>query len=1049
MAIKLISAGAGAGKTYKICQTIIEAFKEGYLSHPRELIVTTFTEKAAAELKERVRTCLLDEGLISHAADLDEARIGTVHGLCYGFIQEFNLELGLPVNLSILQEEQGSAMLREGLDNIISDVDYKKLVELEERLSNKTFDGRNKFAETILDIVSKATVNGIGGEQLKYLWEENYQKTYTACGFKVDPIERIKLSVFDIKVTDLLEVAKKCLACATKTTQNYGEALKEIAGQIQDKQLIWSKVRSFLDSEPGKRDLKAGLEGPVNDVKEQFGSDVINIQEFWEDIRDYTRFLFTYAAQVMDAYQQTKADGALIDYQDMEVKMLELLEDKTFQDYFYASFKMILVDEFQDTCPIQLAIFKKMDHENIRTYWVGDIKQSIYGFRGADASLIEEVLFQFQDQMDEENILGTSRRSRKALVEAANALFVPLFGQYPPKLVSLEPHRQEEPKGLQEAFQLVKYAKRTECQAMFHYIKIALDEQWQVYDKHLEIWRAIQPDDICILLPKHNQLLEYGQYFRSKGLPVSPRKQEMSRRKEVILFRALLAWFIDGHDNFSRGITGLFLEDQLDIKSFWQKHLAAEYLRLDDELENRMEELRTNAAYLSGGLMAERLLQAFRLEEWASQQEDAPVRLAGLEFIRDKAIAVANSCEDVGQLSYANRLLKELSEISANDKTPLHSPGLQLMTYHQSKGLEWPLVIMGGMTDYRESGFDDVVVTKAEKFEFENPLGGRSIQKLINPFSANTRNTAYVQALLGYAEDPADEKTRLLYVGFTRARDYLLLMVQEKSNGREDNTWLEKVFQHKGKEMGFLEKQLTGSNIHPAIAFDEEAYPATVSTRPWRKLEIKKVASVPYLLNPSQAAVEDLIWQAELHSLGGRLPLGSVPEAEEADAGNLLHHYMAALGNGIQLKGEAFRSLQASYSLSADFYLSLQEAGERLLQFVGEMGEGKLHTELDIQLQQEDGRLVKGIVDMVYEMEDGLLIIDHKFFPGSPAKLEGHIKDKQYAHQLFHYQQSLEKLFGKKVRSCMLHFPFSGKMAIIKASVGSEQNSEGAMVVYK
>src|SRR3546814_132842 len=105
---------------------------------------------------------------------------------------------------------------------------------------------------------------------------------------------------------------------------------------------------------------------------------------------------------------------------------------------------LLLVDEFQDTSPIQLALFMKLTALAAETFWVGDIKQSIYGFRGSDSQLMESVISALPKLGGTTEVLDQSWRSRPALVELVNEIFVNVFDRIPASQVKLKPQRREQ-----------------------------------------------------------------------------------------------------------------------------------------------------------------------------------------------------------------------------------------------------------------------------------------------------------------------------------------------------------------------------------------------------------------------------------------------------------------------------------------------------------------------------------------------------------------------------------------------------------------------------
>ena len=146
------------------------------------------------------------------------------------------------------------------------------------------------------------------------------------------------------------------------------------------------------------------------------------------DIEQYTRLLFEFAARTLTLYQERKGERGLLDFVDLEQFTLELLQKPAVAEVIREEFDLLVVDEFQDTNPIQLALFiglaALVKHGAV---WVGDIKQAIYGFRGSDPALMDAVLASVASERMP--TLGITYRARPELVQIFNDLFIPAFAR--------------------------------------------------------------------------------------------------------------------------------------------------------------------------------------------------------------------------------------------------------------------------------------------------------------------------------------------------------------------------------------------------------------------------------------------------------------------------------------------------------------------------------------------------------------------------------------------------------------------------------------------
>ena len=189
--------------------------------------------------------------------------------------------------------------------------------------------------------------------------------------------------------------------------------------------LAWSEWVKLSNEQPTKRSQPSAE--PVGDIASRYEQH----PGLHADIQEWTRRLFELAARALTTYQTLKAERGLMDFVDQEHQVLRLLDLPAVSDSIEQELDLLLVDEFQDTSPIQLALFLKLATLAKECIWVGDIKQAIYGFRGTDPDLMNAVVSQLEHSGNATEILPSSWRSRPPLVELVNALFVPAFSDIP------------------------------------------------------------------------------------------------------------------------------------------------------------------------------------------------------------------------------------------------------------------------------------------------------------------------------------------------------------------------------------------------------------------------------------------------------------------------------------------------------------------------------------------------------------------------------------------------------------------------------------------
>jgi ATP-dependent helicase/nuclease subunit A len=163
------------------------------------------------------------------------------------------------------------------------------------------------------------------------------------------------------------------------------------------------------------------------------------------DLQAYLESLFSLASAALAVYAQLKIERGAVDFIDQERLLLDALADPALAQTLSSELELLLVDEFQDTSPIQLALFLKLADCARQVVWVGDVKQAIYGFRGGDAALMRAVLANLPALGGSQQILTQSWRARPPLVHLVNQLFAKVFTDIPVHQVVLQPTRTDTP----------------------------------------------------------------------------------------------------------------------------------------------------------------------------------------------------------------------------------------------------------------------------------------------------------------------------------------------------------------------------------------------------------------------------------------------------------------------------------------------------------------------------------------------------------------------------------------------------------------------------
>ena len=431
--LKIISAGAGSGKTYRLTQEMVALLSSGQV-RPSGIIATTFTRKAAAELQERVRVKLLSEGLTQQADELTNALIGTVHGLGVKLLRRFAFEAGVSPHVDILPEGEQQQMFNQALAATLQLELIEDMDELSDRLGLTKRSSFFDWRQEVRRLVDIARANDFSLADL----QNSSQQSWDSFASFLPGEQPISAKELYQKLEQELSATIEQLDAGedqTKKTSAVIDRLRAFRRELQLRDhLYWHQWATIGKLDPGAKSRE--VIAPLKEFAWQHQS----LPEFRADIRNFIQNLFQTAIAALREYDDYKKRRGLIDYTDMEVLVSRLLDNPAVKTVLQDELDLLMVDEFQDTNPIQLAIFLKLSQLAKHSVWVGDPKQSIYGFRGAEPRLMQAII-EAAGGIKAENIQIKSWRSRADLVDMVNSLFTRAFPQLPEEQVALAPVR--------------------------------------------------------------------------------------------------------------------------------------------------------------------------------------------------------------------------------------------------------------------------------------------------------------------------------------------------------------------------------------------------------------------------------------------------------------------------------------------------------------------------------------------------------------------------------------------------------------------------------
>jgi ATP-dependent helicase/nuclease subunit A len=1026
--IEIVSASAGSGKTFHLAGVLEKALLDGE-ARPEAIVATTFTIKAAAELRERVRRRLLRADRAVDAQRLGASRIGTVHAVCGKLVREHAFLLGMSPEQRVLDDETGNALFQQALAEVVSLKESEELSELSYRF--KDLDWR----KAVRSVVGLARSNWISPKQL----EEHARRSVESIGTLLgDPVEAESTLEADLLTAlegfrsgyDPTVDATKCTAAAATLVEQMGRRLA--SGGVLT---WWDWARlSNLRAGAKSRDLCA----PINEAARAHDRH----PRLRCEIERFIELVFGVSARALEAYQDAKRRWGAIDFEDQEVLALRLLRLEEVRERLREDIDLVLIDEFQDTSPIQLAIFLELANVARRSVWVGDQKQAIFAFRGTDPALMDAAVETILRGREPER-LEKSWRSRPLLVELTSSVFGEAFaGQgIPAERVHLEAALTNEPEGLGaplERWCLSTKNAAGDARALAGLVRELLaDSTVLVRDLVTKQARPVRASDLAVLCRANDTCARVADALEALGVKAElPRKGLLATAEAIYVLAALRLW-VDPRDalaaaQFARLVRYADRED-----AFLEDALAQPKSKGFLELcELQAIETARIATPLAGAVAAlDAVLHASEVREHCLTWGDSEQRLANLEALRAHAVTYVAGCSGRGAGSTPAGLVAHLLELAdkGNDTQghAAHADAVGVRTWHSCKGLEWPITVLFELhKDYTRSAMGVNVASDRDTLDLADPMGSRWIRYWPWPYGPQ-RRVAMANRL---AADPAEarartlgqqESLRVLYVAWTRARDRLVLA------GRK-NRFLSGTLAHLRAPDGTAlisepsEQNQWGETVFPAVIRNggttadvpQEPQPGIGYVYP------EPCEHAPAVFNPSSAKAQGRTCAPE--RIGPRLELTKAPDMRAL--GEAVHAFLAA----DRLELDAAERLSSASGLLRRWDVSdslrpadLLSASERLVEWAKlRWPQATWRRELHIQMRLDNGSRLRGIADLVLEQDSELAVIDHKSFPGSEAQAVE--RAAGYAGQLACYANALTRALGKPTTAQFIHLPILG-----------------------
>lgn len=1085
MTYTVINASAGSGKTHTLTHEIAARIGRGL--QPSQIIATTFTTKAAAELSDRVRRTLLDLGNTGAATAVDSALIGTVNSVAGQLLREFALDAGISPDVQVLDQDRQQAAFSAAIDDAAAAAGTAA-TDLLARTGHDgeenpafAFSAAPSWRRHVGELAARARTNRIDADRLAAAAADSWEEYRTTALPKPGEDRRSNwLRVLDEALDDLRAQAAAAKPSAAKTIRNHLEKLDRLHRDLGDLDRApwagWVKIAAVaqvdrereqareIGEKPRAYAYAKAVDATLLDLAIDIDEHLLANPVLQADVRALIDLVMHTAADSLAAYARYKDELGLIDFIDQEVRALELLRtSERARQVIRSRFHLLAVDEFQDTSPVQLELFLELGQLVEDTIWVGDPKQAIYGFRDADPALMLEILRLLEDGT---TALGTgvirdlshSWRSQEPVLDLVNAIFPRIFPDLPLERVQLsaapsavEQRRREERRpGRVEAW-IPEYSGR--ASAGRHACAVA-DGIMRLLTES-----DVTPSEIAVLVRTNSRAAMVVEALTERGVPTSGEGRPVLATREGRIVRAALAIALDRSDTLAlTELVDLLAEHRAHGSWFRELTAAADAEERRDVFERwwqdpsfeRLRALRADCIELTPVEMVSALIDALDLTELIRTWSVPDQRLRTLDAIRALAAEYADQARMDSRPITLTGFRAVLDESAVGPDLGGTPDTVWVGTLHGAKGLEWSHVVV-----MLEDSADEKLYTAgsfivpAPRLDVTAPLAGRTPRywpDFLGRFATLQDALADSDHARRHRGDARDEAGRLQYVALTRSADVTVL--SGPGHAPTLDALVESARPLVSWDAGHDQLQVDGRDLPATIRTtcgepddDAELYDSARTRLAATDLPAAGTAAGgpvdgPAAGSPAIAARVQASRTAstdDLGTVGAPQRIGPrIVERGAADwdrVGEAVHAYLALphdLLTPEQRESAAQRLVDrwaVGHAIEADV---LVRAGTAWSEYLGDRYPGAEQlTEQPITWWNEDEQVMEGWIDALLRCPDGrIVLVDHKTYPGDDPV--GHVR-RHYLGQLDTYSRALTHA-GAPPSGVLIHLPLRGEV---------------------
>lgn len=1003
----IVSAGAGSGKTAVLSERVLHKIEEG--THVNELLILTFTRAAADEMKDRIRKKISGkEELKKELTLLNSSYITTFDSFALSVVKKYHYLLNITDNINITDESIVKIQNKKILDEIF-ERSYKN-IRFQELIKKYCIKIDKVLKENILSIALK-----IDGFIDPFGFIDNVYNNFFNENNVDNLLKTYESIINDLKKTIELEIENMSLYFDSDYIEKVNDAVYNILNADIDELHLYSTVKlptvprgSSEEAKASKDSLKKACDkllsygnyGTINDIKNDIYSTKDTVLTILEIIKEFLLEI--------EKYKKENDIYTFNDISKLSIKILK--ENENIREELKGSFKEIMIDEYQDTNDVQETFIGMISNNNV--YMVGDIKQSIYRFRGSNPEIFKEKYSNYSKDIGGYKIdLIKNFRSRSEVLDNINKIFC-LIMDY--NLGSAEysvshqmvygntAYDTEKVDGFNYNFRVLEYLNKqkesgfsdieVEIFTIAKDIKNKLDNNFQVFDKEDGKLRNATYNDFVIILDRSKYFDDFKKIFEYFDIPLTILKDgKLNSTTDILLIKNLVDFII----KIKEDVYDIdFKYDFISIARSFLYEYSDEYI-FDIVTNNKIKEttiyndlstLSDKLNSYTSSLLFNDILDVtnfYNKLNKVGDYEEVNVRLKTINSLSSSLSSLGLSIMDFRD--YLTDIIENDEDIKYATYTK-EGNSVKILTIHKSKGLEYPICYFADLDhEFNTSELKD-------KFIVDKKYG------LIVPSNLEEIDNSLLKEMYKYDfnREEVSEKIRLFYVALTRAREQMIIVLPDKETRTLEKNNDGVIEEIRRLSFNKLSSFIYGIKNYLYSYFEQIDIEKLGLTKNYlypKKIVQETLNNIKDNINVEEINIENEVVE-EKHFSKETNKIITKEENDLMKFGTKVHEIFELLdfrNIDLSLVDNKFIRNKVEKFLSNDLLKNISKAN--------------IYKEYEF-IYNKDNNEYHGIIDLMLEYDNHIDIIDYK--------LKG-ITDENYIKQLNGYKEYIEKISNKEV----------------------------------